>query len=96
MKGYWIAHVEVTNQEAWGQYIEGARGALQKHGANPLARGGKHVQLEGDTVDRPRNIVIEFPSYDDAVNCYNSDEYQAAIKLREGAGNATIMIVEGV
>lgn len=96
MKGYWIAHVEITNQDGWMKYVEGAKGALEKHGANPLARGGKHVQLEGDTPDRPRNIVIEFPSYDDAVNCYNSPEYQAACKHREGAGFATIIIVEGV
>ena len=50
--------------------------------------------MEGD--GRPRNVVIEFPSYDDALACYNSEEYLGARKHRLGAGEAEIVIVEGV
>ena len=63
-------------------------------GARVLARGGQHVQLEG--TGRPRNVVIEFPSYDDAVACYKSPEYKIARAHREPAGTADIVIVEGV
>ena len=68
--------------------------AFKKYGAAILARGGRSSQIEGD--GRPRNVVIEFPSYDDAVACYNSPEYQAAKAKRKGAGEAEIVIVEGV
>ena len=75
-------------------YAEAAPEAFTKYKAQYLARGGTHSQLEGE--GRPRNVVIEFPSYDDAVACYNSPEYQAAKAKRKGAGVAEIVIVEGV
>ena len=40
--------------------------------------------------------MIEFPSLQAAVDCYNSPEYQAAKAKREGAGIANIVLVEGV
>ena len=50
------------------------------YGANVLARGGKYTALEGE--DRSRNVVIEFESYQKALDCYNSPEYQSARKNR--------------
>jgi len=94
MKGYWIAHVKVTDQAPYDKYIAGTKAAFEKYGAKPLARGGRFTQFEGE--ERPRNVVLEFASYEDAVNCYNSPEYQSAREHREHAGIATIVIVEGI
>ena len=93
-KGYWIAHVTVTEPEQYQHYATATREAFQKYGANILARGGAFRQLEGD--GHPRNVVIEFPSLQAALDCYNSPEYQAAKAKREGAGIANIVLVEGV
>jgi uncharacterized protein (DUF1330 family) len=92
-KGYWIAHVTVTDPERYRIYVEGSRAAFEKYGARILARGGKYSGLEGN--HRPRNVVIEFASYDKALECYNSPEYQSARKWRSSAGEADIIIVEG-
>lgn len=92
-KAYWIAHVTVSDPAQYQGYASLAPIAFEKFGARILARGGKSAQLEGE--GRPRNVVIEFPSYDDAVKCYNSAEYQAAKSKRQGAGIAEIVIVEG-
>ena len=94
MKGYWIAHVTVTDLEPYKRYADAASEAFSKYNARILARGGRHVQLEGE--GKARNVVIEFGSYDDAVACYNSPEYQSARAHRIDAGLADIMIVEGV
>ena len=94
MKAYWIAHVTVSNPDQYRHYAEAAPEAFRKYQARFLARGGRSEQLEGD--GRPRNVVIEFASFEDAVACYNSPEYQAAKAKREGAGEADIVIVEGV
>ena len=94
MKGYWIAHVTVTNPDRYRHYADAAPEAFRKYKARFLARGGRSEQLEGD--GRPRNVVIEFDSFEDAVACYNSPEYQAAKEKREEAGEADIVIVEGV
>jgi len=93
-KAYWIARVTVTDPDQYKHYAEGASAVFPKYGARVLARGGKCNQLEGE--GRPRNVVIEFPSYDEAIACYNSPEYQAAKAKRKGAGVAEIVIVEGV
>ncbi len=92
-KGYWIAHVTITDPERYQTYVEASRVAFEKYGAKVLARGGKFTGLEGN--HRPRNVVIEFPAYEQALECYHSPEYQAARKKRIGAGEADILIVEG-
>lgn len=93
-KGYWIAHVTVTDPEQYQLYAGAAPEAFRKYGATILARGGAHEQMEGE--GRPRNVVIEFPSLQAAIDCYNSPEYQAAKARRQGAGIAEIVLVEGV
>jgi uncharacterized protein (DUF1330 family) len=90
----WIAHVEVTDAEAYGQYAKGATVAIADHGGVFLARGGNYVQLEGR--DRPRNVVARFPSLQAAVDCYHSPAYQAALAHAKGASVRDLMVVEEV
>ena len=93
-KGYWIAHVDVSDPEQYKHYVTGSAIAFKKFNVRMLARGGAATQLEGN--GRPRNVVIEFASYEDAIACYKSPEYQAAKAHRKEAGIADIVIVEGV
>jgi uncharacterized protein (DUF1330 family) len=92
-KAYWIARVTVTDPGQYKLYAEATPTAFNKYGAVILARGGAHQQMEGD--GRPRNVVIEFPNLQAAIDCYNSPEYQAAKAKRKGAGIAEIVLVEG-
>lgn len=94
MTAYWIAHVTVTNPEAYAGYQALAPAAFAAHGARFLARGGTAETLEGPTLDR--HVVIEFPSLEAARACYASAEYQAAKSRRDGACIAHILIVEGL
>ncbi len=94
MPAYWIAHVEVTDAEAYGKYAALAGPAIAKHGGKFLARAGRYVQLEGN--DRARNVVVEFPTLEDAVTCYNSPEYSEARGHATGASVRDLMVVEGV
>lgn len=92
-KGYWIAHVTVTDPEQYQKYASSTGEAFRKFGAVILARGGAFEQMEGS--GHPRNVVIEFPSLEAAIACYKSPEYQAAKAKRAGAGIAEIVLVEG-
>lgn len=92
MGALWIAHVTVTDAEAYGKYAELAGPAIAKHGGTFVARGGRFVQLEGK--ERPRNVVARFPSVEAAVDCYNSPEYQAALDHARGASERELMVVE--
>jgi uncharacterized protein (DUF1330 family) len=91
---YWIAHVEVTNPEAYGLYAKGATEAIAAHGGVFLARSGRYVQLEGR--DRARNVLARFPSLEAAVSCYNSPEYQAALEHAKGAAVRDLVVVEAL
>lgn len=93
-KAYWIAHVTVTDPEPYARYAEGATEAFRIHGARVLARGGRLEPLEG--LSKPRNVIIEFDSMEAALACYNSPEYQAAKAHRMDAGEADIMLLQGV
>jgi uncharacterized protein (DUF1330 family) len=92
-KGYVIGRVTVTNPEAYAEYAKDATAAIRQYGGRPLVRGGAHEALEGEA--RPRNVVIEFESVEQAKRYFHSPEYQAAKAKREGAGIAEIVVVEG-
>lgn len=92
MTALWIAHVTVTDPEAYGRYAQAAGPAIAAHGGVFLARGGRYRQMEGQ--ERPRNVVARFPSFEAAVACYESSEYQAALAHAKGASERDLVIVE--
>lgn len=93
-KGYWIARVDVRDADRYKDYVSAAKPAFEKFGANFLARGGAFQRLEGDV--RGRNVVIEFPSLQAAVDCYHSAEYQVAANIRQQCADAEMVVVEGI
>jgi uncharacterized protein (DUF1330 family) len=94
MKAYWIAHVDVTDPDRYVEYTSRAPAAFARYGGQLLARGGRSQALEGRETPQ-RSVVIEFPSYAQALACYQSAEYQEACRHRQGAARAEVIIVEG-
>lgn len=94
MPAYWIAHVTVTDPDAYKGYQALAPAAFAAHGARFLARGGEADTLEGAGFDR--HVVIEFPDLAAARACYASPAYQAAKSRRDGACEAMVVIVQGL
>ena len=92
-KGYWIARVDVADPERYRAYIAANAEPLHAFGGRFLVRGGQHEVPEGST--RARNVVIEFPSYQAALDCYRSAEYQRAIELRKDVSAMDMVIIEG-
>ena len=92
MGALWIAHVTVTDEEAYKKYAAGATVAIAENGGEFIARGGRFVQLEGK--ERPRNVVARFPDVETAEKCYHSGAYQAALAFAKGASERELMIIE--
>jgi uncharacterized protein (DUF1330 family) len=92
-KGYWIAHVEITNPERYKDYVAANAAPLKKYGARFLVRNGES-EVRGALRGR-RHVVIEFDSYAIAKACHDSPEYQAAAKIRDEASSADLVIIEG-
>src|SRR5437868_9021967 len=97
MVAYWVARSKVNDPVQYKKYTELVPGILQKFGGKILARGGKFKILEGPEKFR-RFVVIEFPSFEEAVACYDSPEYleAAAHRKKDGASELEIAIVESI
>jgi uncharacterized protein (DUF1330 family) len=92
-KGYWIFRINVTDPAKYDAYRAENGEALRKHGGRFLVRGGTFENPEGHS--RPRNVVVEFPSYQAAVDCYHSPEYQRAKAKRAGGADTDLIVIEG-
>jgi len=92
-KGYWIVRVDINDPEQYKAYVAANAKPLKAHGARFLVRAGRFENPEG--ISRTRNAVIEFPSYQAALDCWNSPDYQAAIKLRQHVSTIDLIVIEG-
>ena len=92
-KGYWIAHVDVADAEAYQAYRNANAVAFAKYGARFLVRAGRGEVKEGAL--RSRHVVIEFKDYATALACYQSEEYRRARALREPVSQGDLVVVEG-
>jgi uncharacterized protein (DUF1330 family) len=92
-KGYWIAHVDVSDPEGYKEYQAANAVAFRKYGARFLVRGGGSELPEGKL--RSRHVIIEFKDYTTALACHNSPEYAAAIEKRKCKSEVDLAIVEG-
>jgi uncharacterized protein (DUF1330 family) len=92
-KGYWIARVDVSNDDGYKPYVAANPAIFKKFGGKFVVRSGPFENPEGTS--RSRNVVIEFPDYASALACYRSPEYQANIKVRQPHSSADIVIIGG-
>jgi uncharacterized protein (DUF1330 family) len=92
-KGYWIAHIDVTEPEGYKAYMAADMAPIGQFGGRFLVRGGKHEKPEGTV--RSRSVVIEFPDYAAALACYRSPGYQAAAAHRKDRAEFDLIIIEG-
>ena len=95
MAAYLVADITVTNPAQFEEYRKLAPAAIAKYGGRYLVRGGAYEAVEGNWKP-PRLTMVEFDSMEIAQAFYNSPEYQAAIKVRKGAANMNVLLVQGV
>ena len=94
MAAYMIAEVSVADPEAYEEYKPLAAASIAVSAGTYLVRGGAVESLEGEPVSG-RVVVIRFESLEAARDWYNSDEYQAALPLRQAAAQSRVFLVEG-
>ena len=92
-RGYWIARVDVSDTESYKDYVAANGEAFAKFGGKFLVRGGTFENPVGSS--RSRNVVLEFPSYQAALDCWNSDVYQAARAKQRGGAEMDMLVIEG-
>lgn len=93
-KGYWIAHVRVKDPERYKDYVAANAKAFEKYTGKFLVRGGENIVKNGDH-PYDRHVVIEFDSYETALECYDSLEYRAAAIIRNEASDGYVVVIKG-
>jgi len=92
-KGYWIGNMDVRDAAVYEKYRAANAKPFAAYGAKFLVRGGTQQIREGTA--HGRTVVIEFPSYADAVACYESPGYQNAKDMRMTVSDGSLIIIEG-
>ena len=92
-KAYWVARVDVTNPDAYKDYVASNGVAFAKYGARFVVRGPAAKVAKG--IGRKHHVVIEFDSLERARACYDSPEYQAALVHLAKVGTVDLVIAEG-
>ena len=95
MPAYWVARASITDPVAYKKYTDLVPNIISRHGGRILARGGRYRIMEGPETFH-RHVVIEFPTLEQAVACFESPEYQEAAAFRRaGGGIVENVIVDG-
>ena len=93
MAGYWMVRTtEIRDQDAIEQYRKLWPDIGSRYNAKILASRGEHKTVEGE--DKPRNLLVEFPTYQDALDCYNDPDYAVAIEYMKKACDRELVIIE--
>jgi uncharacterized protein (DUF1330 family) len=97
MPAYWIARSRVDDAVQYKKYAEQVPPIVASHGGKFLARGGRHQLMEGAETVFKRFVIIEFPSFEAGVACFESPQYRkAAAHRRSGAGVVEIVMLEAL
>lgn len=92
MAGMWVVHIDVKDDDRYAEYIEGSTEVARQYGGQFIARGGRYQHEEGK--EYSRNVLVRYPTYERAVEAYESDEYQAIVGIAKEAADRMLTIVE--
>jgi len=95
MAAYWLSRCRIDDPVQYKRYTDRVPAIITQHGGKVLARGGRYQIMEGPEAFQ-RFVVIEFPTLQAGVGCFESPEYRAAAAFRrDGGGVVENVIVEG-
>jgi uncharacterized protein (DUF1330 family) len=92
---YLIAHVQVSDQDGWKQYLAALPGTMAPYHVKTLARASA-VALDSSTPPAGGTVILAFNSMDDLKAWWNSPAYQAIIPLREKSAKSIVYALPGM
>ena len=94
MKGYWVAlYKKINSTDNLKNYSTKVTPVIKSFGGKPLVRGGGYQCLEGENF--LRTVIWEFPSYEIAIECHDSKEYQDGWSLAKNTTERNLQIIKG-
>jgi len=93
-KSYWVVRANISDAEEYSKYVQIATDIIAKYNGHFLIRGGDQIEFEESGFER--TVVVEFNSFEDALECYKSNDYQSALKFVKNSSKRYVSIVKGV
>ena len=93
-KGYWVVRANISDAEEYSKYVQVATDIIAKYNGHFLIRGGDQIEFEESGFER--TVVVQFNSFEDALECYKSTDYQSALKFVKNSSKRYVSIVKGV
>jgi len=95
LRCYMIVLAELNDRDRFlAGYARVVPDLVSRFGGHYVIRGSGGLFLEGGWCDSPSALVSEWPSREHAVRFWNSPEYAAAKKLREGTGHFQVLLID--
>ena len=96
MPAYWVARTKINDPAQFKNYADLVPAILAQYGGKPLTGGGRFQIMEGPKKFESL-VVIEFPTFEQGVACFNSNEYNNASAFRRnGAAEVETVIIESM
>ena len=93
MGAFMFIQADVTDPDQFMEYAKLAPALIARHGGRYRCMRGAVEQLEGKS-DNRKIVVSEWPSMEAAKSFWDSDDYQALKKVREGAADIDVYLCE--
>ena len=94
MRAYWIAlYKKIDSRKDLKDYSDKVTPVIKSYGGKPLVRGGEYQCFEGE--DFSRTVIWEFPSYQIAIDCHSSKEYQKGWLIAKNTTKRNLQIIKG-
>ena len=95
MPGFVIFNIEIKKPEEYKEYVEKVTSIAKKFGGEYLVRAGEYKVIDGEW-KYPRTVVIKFPTYEKALEWYDSEEYKPVKPIRLANSVANGIIIKGI
>ena len=94
MSVYMVAKIDLTDRETYAKYEAGFGTIFAQYNGEMLAVDDAPEVIEGEW-PHWRTVLIKFPTREEAMAWYQSDDYQALAQHRFAASDADIVLIKG-
>jgi uncharacterized protein (DUF1330 family) len=95
MSAFMVIQAKITDAAKFARYTAVVPALVQQFGGRYRVLGGATDKLEGHWPD-VKTVISEWPDKAAAMAFWNSPAYREATTLREGAGEFTVVVMDGI
>ena len=96
MSAYFIAQIQVTDQDEYRKYLLGFMPVFERHGGELLTISADRTEVVEGEWSLPQTVIMRFPNRENALAWYNDPEYQEVSAYRRTSAKTNLVLVDGI